>query len=84
MSPHLMIGPPVISDSPSYQKSENGEGRRQPRPEADFVAGAVTARLIVAVRIGVTGVRHVPFRFLVSQLDKQIDNFSECSCAPAT
>jgi hypothetical protein len=56
-----VISPPVISDSPSYQKPENGEGRRQPRPEAAFVgpSNAVTARLIVAVRIG--GVRHVPF-----------------------
>jgi hypothetical protein len=60
LSPHFMINLPVISDSPAYQKPENGEGRRQPPPEAGFVgsSGAVTARLIVAARIGVTGVRH--------------------------
>jgi hypothetical protein len=79
-----MISPPVISDCPSYQKPENGEGRRQPRPEAAFVgpSNAVTARLIVAVRIG--GVRHVPFHsWLASSVDKQIAGCPECSCARA-
>jgi hypothetical protein len=49
-----MISPPVISDSPTYQKPENGEGRHQPRPEAGLV-NVVTAR---TVRVGVAGVRH--------------------------
>src|SRR5215475_11673400 len=37
--------------------------RRQPRPEAVLVgpSGAVTARLIVAIRILISGGRHVPF-----------------------
>lgn len=59
---------PVISDSPSYYKPESREGCRQPRPEP---LGIVTARLIVAVRVAVARVGHVPFPFLVGS-DGQI------------
>jgi hypothetical protein len=64
-----MIGPPVISNCPAYHNPENGEGRCQPRPEAGFVgsSGAVTAGLIVAPRIGVTGVRHDSILFSIDQ-----------------
>ena len=63
MNPPLIINPPVKSDKPSYQKPEN-ERSRQPRPEPLDV---VTERLIVAVRIPVEGVGHVPFPFLVGR-----------------
>jgi hypothetical protein len=64
-----MINPPIISDGPPYQKPKNGEGRRQPPPEVGFVgsSGAVAARLIIAVRISLTGVRHESVLFSVDQ-----------------
>jgi hypothetical protein len=64
-----MISPPVISEKPPYQKPESGEGRRQPRPEPGSVRSldAVAARLIVAVRIGVAGVRHDSTLFSIDQ-----------------
>jgi hypothetical protein len=75
-----MINPPVISDSAPYQKSKNGEGRRQPPPEAGFVgpSGAVTARLIVAVRIGVAGVGHDSVHFSIECITDLLRAFGSC------
>jgi hypothetical protein len=67
---------PVISDCQAHQGSENGEGRRQPRPESGFVRAseARTARLIVPV------VRHVPLRSqLTNGIAKKIADRAECS-----
>jgi hypothetical protein len=58
----LILNTPVVSDKAPYQKPESREERRQPRPDPGLV-GPSTG-LIVAVRIGVAGIRHAPFLFL--------------------
>jgi hypothetical protein len=70
LSPPPLINPRVISDGPPYQKPKGGEGRGQPRPEANFVgpSGAGTARLIVTGRIGVARVRHDSVLFSIDQM----------------
>jgi len=83
LSPLLMIGPPVISDKQPHKKPESGEGGGYPRPEPPGSVrplDAETTRLIVAVRIGVTRIRHVPFQFwLANGANKQITSCPECS-----
>jgi hypothetical protein len=79
-----MHSPPIISDKQPDESPESGEGAGHPRPERPGCAGPLDAEAtgqIVAERIGVAGVRHVPFPFAVGGCDKQIANCSECSCA---
>jgi hypothetical protein len=81
-----MLSPPVISDKQPHDSPESGEGAGHPRPERPGCAGPLDTGAtgqIVAERISVAGVRHVPYPFSVRGVDKQIANRSECSCARA-
>jgi hypothetical protein len=66
LSDPLILNAPVISNKPPYQKPEGSEERHQPRPHSELVVPST--RLIVAVRIGMAGIRHVPFHFVGLQM----------------
>jgi hypothetical protein len=74
-----MLNAPIVSEQATYQKPESGEGRCQPWPDAGLVGPS--ARGVAAIRIGVAGIRHLPFTSLgTTDDDKQIVNRPEGSC----